>query len=129
MNTPITRESRFDLEAFPSGSSPEELLAAAVAGCFAMTFAHQLAEHHHVPYELRVEARVMLVRPKAHARWTVPTIRLHCTALLTGIADAELAALAHAAKSESPILRAMGVDIALTITRDRPDSPEHRPVQ
>jgi osmotically inducible protein OsmC len=130
VNTPFTRESRFELEAFPSGSSPEELLAASVAGCFAMTFARQLGNHHHVPYELRVEARVMLVRPKAHAPWTVPAVRLHCTALLTGVADDDLAAMAHAAKAESPIIRAMGVDVALTITRDRPeDWHEHPPVQ
>jgi len=130
VNTPYTRASRFELEAFPSGSSPEELLAAAVAGCFAMTFAHQLADHHHLPYELRVEARVMLVRPKPHARWTVPTVRLHCTALVTGVDDDVLAALAHAAKTESPIIRAMGVDVSLTITRDRPeDWHEHPAVQ
>jgi lipoyl-dependent peroxiredoxin len=126
VNVPYTHASRFELEAFPSGSSPEELLAAAVAGCFAMTFAQQLTDHHHFPYELRVEARVMLVKPRPHTPWSVPAIRLHCNALVTAIADRELAELAHAAKTESPLIRAMGVDVALTLTRDRIEEHEMR---
>jgi osmotically inducible protein OsmC len=126
MNAPYTRASRFELEAFRSGSSPEELLAAAVAGCFAMTFAQQLTDHHHFPYELRVEARAMLIKPRPHTPWSVPSVRLHCNVLVSAIADGELARLAHAAKAESPIIRAMGVDVALTITRDRIEELEVR---
>src|SRR5262245_12559241 len=122
VNVPYTRASRFELEALPAGGSPEELLAAAIAGCFAMTFAERLATAGHVPYEIRAEARVMLIRPGG--RWTIPAVRVHCTTNVTGVGDAELAAVAHAAREDSPIIRATRAEVTLTISRERVEDIE-----
>ena len=41
-NTPMSPTARFELEAVPTATTPEELLASAYAGCFTMMLATQL---------------------------------------------------------------------------------------
>jgi len=43
INAPFSTAARFELEATPSATTPEELLAAAYASCFTMTLAERLA--------------------------------------------------------------------------------------
>jgi lipoyl-dependent peroxiredoxin len=114
LNVPFSPAARFELEARPSATTPEELIGAAYAGCFAMTFADRLAQADHPANALRVEARVQLVRPSGY--WEIPSIRLHCSAEVPGIADDEFLAIAHAARRHSPIARAMRADVVLTVS-------------
>src|SRR5580698_9152621 len=56
-NTPYSFRTRFDNE---KGTNPEELLAAAHAGCFTMALAFRLQAAGFTPTELNTEAAVTL---------------------------------------------------------------------
>lgn len=117
IGVPYTPEARYELEARPSATTPEELLAAAYASCFTMTLAERLAQAGFSAQWLRAEARVLLVRPSGH--WEIPAIRLHCSAIVPGIADDEFLAIAHAARIHSPITRALRAAVTLTVSLER----------
>jgi lipoyl-dependent peroxiredoxin len=55
--TPYSFRTRFENE---KGTNPEELIAAAHAGCFTMALAFQLQAAGHTPTELNTEAAVTL---------------------------------------------------------------------
>jgi len=121
INVPCSSTARFDLEAKPSATTPEELLAAAEAGCFTMTFSELLAAAGHPPHSLRTEVRVQLVRPGG--RWEIPSLRLHCTAVVPGISEQEFLALAHEARVQSPIARALRADVTMTVSLESAPGP------
>ncbi len=56
-NTPYSFKTRFETE---KGTNPEELIAAAHAGCFTMAMAFQLQAAGYTPTELNTEAAVTL---------------------------------------------------------------------
>src|ERR1700749_1551737 len=56
--TPYSFKTRFESE---KGTNPEELIAAAHAGCFTMALAFQLQGAGFTPTELKTEAAVALV--------------------------------------------------------------------
>jgi hypothetical protein len=58
---PYTCKGRFIDETGQSGTSPEERIAAAHAGCFAMHLSHFLAENGTPPDRLDVQAAVKLI--------------------------------------------------------------------
>src|SRR5258707_3431282 len=61
--TPYSFRTRFENE---KGTNPEELIAAAHAGCFTMAVAFQLQAAGYTPPELNTEAAVTL-EPEGHA--------------------------------------------------------------
>src|SRR5439155_23562016 len=78
IEVPYSSIARYELEARPSAANPEELLAAAYASCFTMTFAEQLAAAGHSASTIRTEVRVQLVKPRGE--WEIPSLRVHCSA-------------------------------------------------
>lgn len=128
INVPCSKTARFELEAKPSATTPEELLAAAEAGCFTMTFSELLAASGHPAHSLRTEVRVQLVRPSGY--WEIPSVRLHCTAVVPGISEQEFLAMAHEARVQSPIARALRADVTMTVSLQGAASTEwHAPFQ
>ena len=113
-NTPISPHARFGLEAMPTATNPEELLAAAYAGCFTMLLAEQLAAAGYPPMSLRTEARVQLIKPTG--RWEIPAVRVHCSAIVPGISAQEFLAISHEAKQRGPVAQAMRADVTLTVS-------------
>ncbi|MDX2090753.1 MAG: OsmC family peroxiredoxin [Kofleriaceae bacterium] len=113
-NTPISPHARFDLEAVPTASTPEELLAAAYAGCFTMMLAQHLDAAGYHPMSLRTEARVMLIKPSGY--WEIPGVRIHCSAIVPGISAQEFLAICHEAKQSGPIAQAMRAELTLTVS-------------
>ncbi|HEY6039681.1 MAG TPA: OsmC family peroxiredoxin [Kofleriaceae bacterium] len=116
INTPFTAIARYELEARPTATTPEELLAAAYASCFTMTLADRLAAAGYPSPSLRTEVRVQLVRPSGY--WEIPSVRVHCSAGVTGISEHEFLEIAHAARIHGPIGRAMRAEITLTVSLD-----------
>jgi osmotically inducible protein OsmC len=109
-STPYSFNSRF---ATGPGTNPEELIAAAHAGCFAMALSGVLGEAGFTPDQLEATAEVTLdnVPP---AGWTVTASHLTLTAKIPGIADAKFQELAAKAKAGCPISRLLKADITLT---------------
>ena len=95
------------------GTNPEELIAAAHAGCYAMSMANGLAEAGFTPTEVRVLARVHLGRDDQGA--AITKIELVCRATVPGIDEATFAAEAEAAKVGCPVSKALA---AVPITLD-----------
>src|ERR1700760_2282351 len=82
------------------GTNPEELIAAAHAGCFTMALAAQLGTMQFTPEELRTTATVTL--EKLEAGWTISKIHLDVNARLRGISAAAFEAAAVGAKENCP---------------------------
>src|SRR5579871_2289546 len=74
------------------GTNPEELIAAAHAGCFTMALAAQLGTMQFTPETLRTTATVTL--EKIDANWTISKIHLDVTARLRGISSSAFEAAA-----------------------------------
>src|SRR5512142_456231 len=80
---PYSVNTRFQSEDGKAGTNPEELIAAAHAGCFTMALAFQLTTAGHEPAELRTTATVTL--EKQEPGWTITTIALDVQGKVPGV--------------------------------------------
>lgn len=90
--------SRFEEGA---GTNPEELIAAAHAGCFSMAFANGLTKAGHEPVSVQTTAKVHL--EKGEAGFGIPRIDLVTEAEVPDISEAEFQELADTAKRTCPV--------------------------
>jgi lipoyl-dependent peroxiredoxin len=106
-------KARFQDEAGKSGTNPEELLAAAHAGCFAMQLSHFLAENG-TPAETLTARAVVTVDP-AEGGFAISSSALTLEASIPGIAEATFQELAKKAEKSCPVSKALG---AITVSLD-----------
>jgi len=109
--TPYSFGTRFENG---KGTNPEELIAAAHAGCFAMALSGQLESAGMVAEKLEVAATVKL--EKVEAGWTVTESHLELTAHIPGADPDKFDAAAEQAKQNCPISRLLKAKITLTAT-------------
>lgn len=83
------------------GTNPEELVAAAHAGCFSMAFSNGLAKAGFTPTRVETNAKVHL--EKGDAGFKVTTIELECEGDVPGIDAGRFQELAEDAKKNCPI--------------------------
>ncbi|HMJ54414.1 MAG TPA: OsmC family protein [Polyangiaceae bacterium] len=102
---PYSFQTRFQSEDGKAGTNPEELLAAAHAGCFAMSVSFALTKAEHPPEELRVTAGVDIV--KTDVGFVIKTIHLDLEAKVSGIDAATLDKIAEDAKKGCPLSKAL----------------------
>ena len=107
---PYTFKGRFVDETGQSGTNPEELIAAAHAGCFAMQLSAFLADNGTPPESLEVTAAVELI-PGTGITGSALTLK----GKVPGIDAGKFAELAEEAKAECPVSRALG---AINVTLD-----------
>src|SRR6201996_3371928 len=107
--TPYSFVTRFENG---KGTNPEELIAAAHAGCFTMALAAQLGTMQFTPEELRTTATLTL--EKLEAGWTISKIHLDVTAKLRGISSSAFEAAAVGAKENCPVSRLLKAEISMT---------------
>src|SRR5271167_2828549 len=107
-DTPYSFRTRF--EGAP-GTNPEELIAAAHAGCFTMALSAQLGTINFTPDSLRTTATVTL--EKLDAGWTISKIHLDVTARVPGISPAAFESAASSAKANCPVSRLLKADITM----------------
>ncbi|SRR5579883_498065 len=92
------------------GSSPEELLAGALAGCYSMALSADLEKAGFAPEQVRSNAKAHF--DNASGKWTVETIDLDVQAKVPGIDDTKFQEIANGTKSACPVSRALaGVKI------------------
>jgi lipoyl-dependent peroxiredoxin len=87
------------------GTNPEELIAAAHAGCFSMALANMLAQAGHPAESVRTQARVHLEMGKDGP--SITRIDLVCEATVPGIAPDEFTRHAEAAKTGCPVSKVL----------------------
>ncbi|MGH8078776.1 MAG: OsmC family protein [Lysobacter sp.] len=93
--------SRFGDE---KGTNPEELIAAAHAGCFTMALSAKLTEAGHPPNRLDTRAEVDL---SMEGGPSLSQIRLKVSADVPGIEDAKFQTIAEDAKKNCPVSKAL----------------------
>lgn len=98
-----------------TGTNPEELLAAAHAGCFSMALSAVLAKAGYVPDEIRTRAEVTM-EPGMDPGPTVTGVTLVLAARVPGIDAATFDDLAQQAKAGCVISRALAVPVQLQAT-------------
>lgn len=96
------------------GTNPEELIAAAHAGCFTMALAFQLQEAGFTATELSTQAVVTL--DKEGAGFKVSKSALTLSATIPEIEQAKFDELAHAAETNCPISKLLDCEITLQAT-------------
>ena len=100
---PYSFQSRFEEG---DGTNPEELIAAAHAGCFSMAFSGELGRAGHEAESVETNATVHL--DKAGDGFAITRIELDTRARVPGIDDQEFQRLAEAAKEGCPVSQALG---------------------
>lgn len=107
-STPYSFKTRFETE---KGTNPEELIAAAHAGCFTMALAFQLQAAGFAATQMSTEAAVSLVADGGGFKIERSALTLRAT--IPGIDDAKFAELAGAAEKGCPISKALNAEITL----------------
>jgi osmotically inducible protein OsmC len=106
--TPYSANTRFG---DGKGTNPEELIAAAHAGCFSMALAFQLSGAGHPPEQLRTKADLAIT--KEESGWRITAVTLNLSAKVPGISREEFLKLAEAAKANCPVSKALNAQITL----------------
>jgi lipoyl-dependent peroxiredoxin len=94
------------------GTNPEELIAAAHAGCYSMALSAELSGKGHAPTKIHTTASVVL--DKVGEGFAITHINLETEAEVPGLSDAEFQQFAESAKKNCPVSKALaGSQISL----------------
>ncbi|GHC74021.1 OsmC family protein [Limoniibacter endophyticus] len=104
---PYSFKGRFEDESGRSGTNPEELIAAAHAGCFAMQLSHFLAENGTPATSLDAKA-IVTYGPASGGGFEISASNIVLTGNVPGIDEAKFKELANKAKDGCPVSRALG---------------------
>jgi len=107
-DTPYSFAARFESG---TGTNPEELIAAAHAGCFTMALAAQLGGAGFTPQELSTQATLTL--EQVSGNWTITAVHLELSGRVPNIDRAKFDALAADAKANCPVSRVLKANITL----------------
>tara|TARA_A100001391_G_scaffold102610_2_gene68279 strand:+ start:245 stop:661 length:417 start_codon:yes stop_codon:yes gene_type:complete len=110
-NAQYSYKSRFEKG---KGTNPDELIAAAHAGCFAMALSLILGEEGFTPDSLEVAAAVTLKQEKLQLTASHLTLK----AKIPGIDQEKFMQCAEKAKSNCPVSKALNLDITLDASLD-----------
>ena len=110
-DTPYSANARFKDE---PGTNPEELIAAAHAGCFAMALSFSLTKSGFTADTITTKA--VLTLDQVDGNWTVTGIVLDLSAKIPGIDEAKFMEIANGAKANCPISRLLNTEITLKAT-------------
>ena len=109
---PYSFKSRFEDESGKSGTNPEELIAAAHAGCYAMQLSHFLAENGTPATSLDAKATVTLIPGTGITESAITLV-----GTVPGIDAAKFKELAEKAKAECPVSKALAsIKVSLDAT-------------
>ena len=106
-NMPYSFKTRFENDNGKLGTNPEELIAAAHAGCFNMKLSFVLNEANFNPEELNTEAVLTFIDGK------IISIQLNLQAKVPGISQKKFEELAEDAKANCPISGVLNCEIIL----------------
>ncbi len=103
-DTPYSFVTRFEQK---EGTSPEELLAAAHAGCFSMKLAFELGAAGYIPNSIETSCGITL------GSSGITTSALQTKVSADGLEEAEFRKIAEKAKAECPVSQLYKCDITL----------------
>lgn len=106
--TPYSFATRFENQA---GTNPEELIAAAHAGCFSMALSAQLNNAGLKPERIATEATVRL--EKLESGFAITTVNLVVKARVPGASQEQFQTAANNAKSGCPVSKVLNAKISM----------------
>jgi osmotically inducible protein OsmC len=106
--TPYSFTTRFE---DAKGTNPEELIAAAHAGCFTMALSAFLGRAGFTPQQLATQATLTL--EQVQGNWTITTIHLEVNARVPNIGREKFVEIAADAKANCPVSRLLKATITL----------------
>lgn len=111
-DTPYSFAARFNSEDGKAGTNPEELIAAAHAGCFSMALSFQIGGAGFTPDVIQTEATVEM--ESVDGGFKISGIHLDTSASIPGISEDQFNQLAETAKANCPVSQALkAVNITL----------------
>ncbi|WP_396207897.1 OsmC family protein [Gemmatimonas sp.] len=113
-NTPYSFKLRFEDESGTNGTNPEELIAAAHAGCFSMALSGQLTRAGFTAESLATSAALTL--EQKDGGFAITTVHLTLDAKVPGITAEQFHELANAAKAGCPVSKVLNAEITLSAT-------------
>ncbi len=122
--TPYSFKTRFESE---KGTNPEELIAAAHAGCFTMALAFQLQRAGYTPTELSTEAAVTLEQDDAGFRISRSALTLR--AQVPNLDEAAFARMASDAEKNCPVSKVLKAEIHIGCEGDLIRDPGRCPIE
>jgi len=111
---PYSVKTRFENEDGKKGTNPEELIAAAHAGCFAMALSVELGKEGFTPESLNAEAVLSL--DKVDEGWSITKIVLNLDAQVPEISEDQFHDIANGAKKGCPVSKVLNCEIELNYT-------------
>jgi lipoyl-dependent peroxiredoxin len=99
------------------GTNPEELIAAAHAGCFSMALSAELGKAGMTPASIETTATVTL--DKLEAGWTITRAHLDVKAKITGADPAAFNTAAETAEKNCPVSRLLNAKITMTAALEK----------
>jgi osmotically inducible protein OsmC len=113
-DTQYSYHTRFEQGA---GTNPEELIAAAHAGCFDMALSFMLTGAGYPPSELKTTSTIIMQQEGVH--WSVSEARLVLRAKVPNISDEKFIELANQAKAGCPVSKLFNAKISLDAANTR----------
>jgi lipoyl-dependent peroxiredoxin len=107
-NTPYSFSTRFENGA---GTNPEELIAAAHAGCFSMALSGQLGAANLTPESINTTATLSL--EKLDAGWTITAVHLDVVAKVPGATAESFKTAADNAKAGCPVSKVLNAKVTM----------------
>lgn len=104
---PFTRASRFE---DGKGTNPEELIAAAHAGCYSMFLSALLSNNNYTPTRVETTATVHITQGP-----TISLIELVCEAEVPGLSETDFNDFAAQAKAGCPVSKALSAVPEITL--------------
>ncbi len=105
-------KSRFSDDKEQKATNPEELIAAAHAGCYTMALSGNLGKAGYAPKNIHTTANVKI--EKQGDGFVIPNIDLQTTAEVDGISDDEFQKIAEETKKTCPVSQVLsGAEISL----------------
>src|SRR5947207_15567384 len=108
-DTPYSFTTRFG---DAKGTNPEELIAAAHAGCFTMALAFRLTNEGTPPEQIQTEAKLSL--EQLNGAWTISAIHLEVVARIPGVSAEAFSKFAADAKANCPVSKVLNCTITLS---------------
>jgi osmotically inducible protein OsmC len=93
------------------GTNPEELIAAAHAGCFSMALSSELGKAGLTPESIKTRATVTL--EQTASGFAITTVHLEVAAKVSGATSQAFETVANAAKSGCPVSKVLRADITM----------------
>jgi len=107
-DTPYSFGTRFAEE---RGTNPEELIAAAHAGCFSMALSAGLGKAGFEP--ARIKTQALLDLENVEGSWRITAIRLETVARIPKITQGQFETIAQDAKANCPVSQVLKTNITL----------------